>query len=141
MKTRIAIISAASLTILLLVQSGLALANTDLELIEAPEDLDKIKSCIGTRSIKKTKILNERVIVFYARGNKIYQNLLPRKCSGLNKDSIISYRLTTNRLCQHDQITILRDHGRTLSPGISCGLGKFEEVPSLDALKGLVEDD
>lgn len=140
MKIKKLVVGILSLTVVLLVvSSGQLFASTDepLEDIATEIDisLDNTEDCIGIRSIKKTKILTNQRILFYVSGKKIYQSNLPKRCPGLRHNSIISYTLNSSRLCHQDSITVLRDNGGFgLSEGVSCRLGKFEEVPDLEAL-------
>jgi hypothetical protein len=92
--------------------------------------------CILTTSIDRTQAVDDRTILFFMRGKKVYRNYLPRKCPGLQRQNRIMYRTRVNRLCDVDTITVLEQWGARLEPGFTCALGSFvpitpEEVEDL----------
>ena len=76
-------------------------------------------------------MLDDYRILFYMRGQDVYLNQLPRRCSGLGFEKSFSYRSTSGQLCDLDSITVLR--GGRISPGMTCGLGKFRPITEEDA--------
>ena len=97
--------------------------------------------CIDTRRISASEIIDDQNILFRMRDHTIYHNELPRRCPGLSRNKIISYRTTIGRLCSHDNITLLDRFGTGLSRGPSCGLGKFRPISNEEAqaLKGEID--
>lgn len=94
------------------------------------------QQCLSTSSIDRTRVLDDRTILFFMRGKRIYRNYLPRKCPGLEREQRIMYKTQGSRLCDIDTITVLEEWGGRLTPGFTCPLGSFvpitaEEVEDL----------
>lgn len=85
--------------------------------------------CISVSAIDRTDVIDDRTILFYMRGKKIYRNYLPRKCPGLDRHERFAYQVTSNRLCDIDTVTVLEQWGSRLSSGFTCGLGAFHPIP------------
>lgn len=111
--------------------SANALAQDD-EIYPVDESVES-ERCVSLTRLKDTDILNERNILFILRGNKIYRNVLPRRCPSLRNNRAISYRPTLNRLCESDLITVLEDPGFGSMAGPSCVLGKFYLMTEAEA--------
>src|SRR5262245_17661344 len=101
------------------------------------EDIDRTPAdCITTTSIDRTQAVDDRTIQFFMRGKKIYQNYLPRRCPGLQRQNRIMYKTRGSRLCDVDTVTVLEQWAGRLEPGFTCLLGSFvpitqEEVDEL----------
>jgi len=97
-----------------------------------PEQEAKIKpdgpavTCIPLRSIRSTRVRDDRTIDFYMGGNKVYRNTLPYSCPGLGFEERFGYATSLSQLCSVDIITVLRTS--PVPQGASCGLGKFQPV-------------
>ncbi len=104
------------------------------------ENDDGGERCITVRQITKSRIIDDRNILFYMRNRTIYHNELRRRCPGLTRNKIISYRTTIGRLCHSDFITLQDRFGMGTSLGASCSLGKFRPISKEEAqaLKGEV---
>ncbi len=108
---------------------------------------DTAELCVNIRRIKRTDVVDERNILFYMNGGKIYVNTLPRNCNGLRFNDGIMYETSLFELCNVDVITVLRRMGGIgFSPFGSCGLGKFrpitrEEVIALKTKKAESDDE
>lgn len=131
---------ASLLTLLITVpawaQSDGEAAATDAATDPAAEADDFDRSpvrCITANRVDRTKVIDERTIVFYMRGRDIYRNELAIDCRSLVREKRFSYDLHTNRLCNTDHITVLEYWGSTLQPGISCGLGLFYPITKEEA--------
>jgi hypothetical protein len=72
------------------------------------------------------------------RGGDIYRNELPNRCPTLDFEERFMYRVTLNRLCDLDVVTVLDDFGFGFVPGPTCGLGKFSPISEEEA-KALIE--
>ena len=88
--------------------------------------------CLKLSSIRQSEIINNRHILFHLPGGKTYVNVLPRACPGLTRQTAFMYRTSLNELCDLDMITVLDDIGFGLTPGVSCGLGRFYPVDDAD---------
>jgi len=89
------------------------------------------RTCITTRRITSSEVVNDLNIIFFTSGNTAYLNILPRQCKGLSRYRRFSYRTTAGSLCDLDTIQIIRGGD---FPGRTCRLGPFHPVPKEDAL-------
>ncbi|HET7132455.1 MAG TPA: hypothetical protein VFJ95_09410, partial [Gammaproteobacteria bacterium] len=81
----------------------------------AQGDFDRTPAdCVVTTSIDHTQAVDDRTILFFMRGKKVYRNYLPRKCPGLQRQNPIMYKTRGNRLCDVDTITVLQQWGARL---------------------------
>ena len=79
-------------------------------------------NCLNLLSIRSTRVIDDRTILFEMNGSKTYVNRLPNRCPGLKYEKRFLYSTSLSQLCGQDMITVLTDFGR----GASCGLGRFE---------------
>ena len=93
---------------------------------------DGYERCINSRFIRSTTVENDRNIVFFMRGKKIYLNTLPRPCRGLSREGRFSYVSYMNNLCRSDRINVMYDSGFGLQQGRMCQLGRFRLVTRED---------
>jgi hypothetical protein len=104
---------------------------------EVDEDAPSMDSggerCLNTRRISRTKVVDDRTIIFYMRGRETYVNILPRACNGLRRENRFSYQAQSSRLCDIDGIVVLYQAGATMRAGASCKLGLFHEITREDA--------
>ena len=84
--------------------------------------------CINIRSIRSSRVRDDRTIDFEVSNRKIYRNTLPNSCPNLGFEKRFSYRTSISQLCSVDIITVLWNVGPGLQPGASCGLGKFQPM-------------
>ena len=83
-------------------------------------------NCIRVSTIRDTRRVDDRTIIFETNGHRFYRNDLPQRCPRLAwPTTAISYKVTTNELCSVDIIHILDNGGGGLQDSGSCGLGKF----------------
>ncbi len=101
-----------------------AAARPSIDELEKFSKTGESESCVQIRSIRNTRVLDDRNILFYMTGGKVYLNTLPNKCSRLGFEQSFSYSTTGSRLCDVDIITVIAD---TFS-GVRCGLGAFQEL-------------
>jgi hypothetical protein len=87
------------------------------------------QSCLAQPMIKRTKILNDRNIVFVARDDSIYNNQLPRQCPSLKRGSLVNYPIEHGRLCAGANIQLLWEASpRNYVPAFVCQLGLFVPI-------------
>jgi len=89
---------------------------------------DKAIRCVDLISVDHSHIVEDGFILFYMRNKKIYLNALPNTCPGLKSAGTFMYRLSIQRLCNVDVITVLYRMAGGFSPGPSCGLGLFYPI-------------
>lgn len=93
--------------------------------------------CINIRRIRNTTIVDDKNILFYMSGSQVYHNILPRTCTGLSREGRFSYKTSASQLCDLDNINVLMSGARGMTPGRSCGLGRFHPISpeQADALR------
>ena len=99
-------------------------------------DFDRTPTdCITPSNIRDTKVIDDSTILFYMRGGaKItYRTALPHECPNLARENRFSYKVTMNRLCDSDLITVLEQYGAGLREGFTCRLGMFYPIPYEEA--------
>ena len=94
---------------------------------------DEPRDCINLREIDRTRVPDEDTILFFMRDGDVYRNDLPNRCPDLDFDERFMYRVSLNRLCDSDVITVIDDVGFGFMPGASCGLGKFRPISEEEA--------
>ena|SRR5688572_1621316 len=89
-------------------------------------------SCLKRAEIRRVKILSNGNIVFVTRFEEIYNNVLPKQCPGLQRNSLVNYNITNGRMCAGDRFQVLWEPqpGKYL-PAALCPLGAF--VPITEA--------
>jgi hypothetical protein len=83
--------------------------------------------------------LDERNVLFRARGNLLYRNHLPSECPGLDRNSRFAYE-TNGQLCESDTITIFSQWNSRLDPGVVCRLGAFQPIGE-EEIRDFTSDD
>jgi hypothetical protein len=86
----------------------------------------KAVDCVQLRSIRSTRVYGDSTIDFDLGGGKVYRNTLPYSCPSLGFEERFLYKTSLSQLCSVDIITVLQSPG--ITPGPSCGLGKFQPV-------------
>ena len=89
--------------------------------------------CIIHSRIDRTKVIDERTVVFYMRGGDVYRNRLSYDCPRLVREKRFSYDVRTSRLCSVDYISVLEYWGSSLREGMPCGLGSFYPITEEEA--------
>lgn len=85
--------------------------------------------CIPLVRIHSMKVLGDRAIEFKMKGGGSYINILPNPCPGLRPGRTIMYETHQSQLCHVDIIRVMESFGSGMQPIVSCGLGRFHEVP------------
>ncbi len=86
------------------------------------------ESCIPLRSIRNTRVHDDRTIDFHMNNGRIYRNTLPYDCGNLGFEEAFSYETSLSRLCSTDIITVLQQPIRSGLNGPRCGLGEFTPI-------------
>lgn len=104
------------------------------------EALDRTpRDCVAVSRIRRTKIVDDKTILFYMRGGSVYQNILERDCPRLEREGRFMYEVRSYRLCDIDTITVLDRFGSGFGRGFTCRLGEFlpitmEEAETIEAI-------
>ena len=56
---------------------------------EEPAYDENSSNCISTRRIRRTRVIDDRNILFYFVGGDVYHNILPAACNGLRRENQI----------------------------------------------------
>ena len=112
-------------TLALAATAGIAEAR-DRSAVPAATPIGDAVNCVPLRNIQSTRVYGDSVIDFHMSGGKVYRNVLPNSCPSLGFEERFLYKTSLSELCSVDIITVLTSPG--LSPGASCGLGKFQPV-------------
>jgi len=111
----------------IVVMSPLALADEDDETFIDRTPID----CVSTTRIRSTEVIDDRTIVFYLRGGRVYSNILDHDCPSLLREDLFAYEARGGRLCSSDFIRVLPRSGFGIGP--SCGLGDFHPITLAEA--------
>lgn len=65
------------------------------------------QSCLYQPTIKRSKVLNDRNILYVTKDNQSYNNVLPKQCPGLRRDTTLSYTYVNSKLCAGSTFTVL----------------------------------
>ncbi len=96
-------------------------------------------NCVDIIRIRNTRVVDDRTILFFMRGNTVYKNSLPNACPGLGFEKTFTYSTSLSRLCNTDIITVL--YTTPVQRGASCGLGMFERIDPASLKPASKEDD
>jgi hypothetical protein len=100
------------------------------------DDFDRTpQDCITPSNIRETVAVDDSTILFYMRGGgkPTYRSALSHACPNLGRENRFSYKVTMNRLCNSDLITVLEQYGAGLRDGFTCRLGSFYPIPYEEA--------
>lgn len=134
----------------LIIAFGMILAATAPMPLAAQDEeaLDRTpEDCITVGRIRRTRIVDDKTILFYMRGGRTYQNILERNCPRLEREGRFMYEIRGYRLCDIDTITVLDRFGSGFGRGFTCRLGEFhpvtpEEAEAIERIsEGEVEQD
>ena len=103
---------------------------------EVDEELDREPlRCVPMGQIQSSVVANDRSVLFYRSGVRIYLNILEQQCRGLQRNGLFSYRIRGGirvaRLCDSDAITVIDK--LTNSAGATCRLSVFHPVSEAQA--------
>jgi hypothetical protein len=94
---------------------------------------DEPVRCLSMGTIRSTRVVDDRTVLFFHGRARIYLNRLERECVGLARNGTFTYQVQSGaraaRLCDTDSITVLERAGR----GFNCGLGMFEPISQEEA--------
>lgn len=119
--------------------AGASAQNSD----EAGDEPRELRACLSHPTIDRTKILNDRNIVFVTRNDTIFHNELPKQCPSLRRNSLVNYGIANGRVCAGDRFQVLWEAspGNYL-PASLCVLGSFRPISAaeLEDLQAMTEE-
>lgn len=93
------------------------------------EPLSVAQECLNQHSIKRTKVLNDRNILFVDQDGQNYVNQLLRQCPSMRRNSLLNYPIANSRLCAGNSFVLLMELGMgNYVPSFVCQLGMFVPV-------------
>jgi hypothetical protein len=135
--------SAATCAVLLVAALTTPIAAQQNDDAEATATSSAPRSCLPHPTIDRTKVLNDRNIVFVTRDDTIYHNELPKQCPSLKRNSLVNYGIANGRVCVGDRFQVLWETspGNYL-PASMCQLGSFRPISNteLDDLLAMTEE-
>ena len=132
--------AAACAALLAIAVPGAAQQNEDTGVTDAAGP----RACLPAPTIRRTKILNNRNIVFVTRQEEIYSNELPKQCMTLNRRSLINYGIANGRVCAGDRFQVMLETApKNFLPGPLCEFGTFVPITEaeLEDLTAMTEPD
>ncbi len=106
-------------------------APRDRNAVPSATPIGKDVGCVTLNQIRSTRVHGDSTIDFHMTGGRVLRNTLPNSCPSLGFEERFAYKTSIGQLCSVDIITVLRSPD--LSPGASCGLGRFQPVTLDDA--------
>ncbi|MGD8341511.1 MAG: hypothetical protein PVH89_12060 [Gammaproteobacteria bacterium] len=67
--------------------------------------------CVNVRNIDHTVVVDDQNILFYMKGDRIYQNHLRHPVPGLDRNDPFMYQTFSTQLCRSDTVTVLERWG------------------------------
>jgi len=86
------------------------------------------ESCIPLNRANNSIVRDDRTIDFVGPGGRGWRNVLPSDCPGLGSEKAFSFSTSLSQLCSTDIIRVIQHLGPGISPGASCGLGRFTPI-------------
>jgi hypothetical protein len=100
---------------------------------EADDAPSVSQPCLNHPTIRRTKVLGDRNIVFTLRDGTIYNNQLPRQCPSLRRDSVVNYAVENSRLCAGASFQVLWETSLgNYVPAFVCRLGSFVPITAAE---------
>ncbi len=128
------LLTLGSLTLAMTAAAQEDAADADAAAEATADDIDREgERCINVSRLRDTYVVDDRTVLFYMYGGDVYRNVLSYDCPNLKRQKAFSYKVTVNRLCSVDWITVIEGFGRGLRPGASCGLGQFYGISEDEA--------
>lgn len=99
------------------------------------------RACLVHSSIKRTRVIDARNIVFVTRDGSHYVSQLSRPCPSMRRNSLLNYPIQSGQLCAGATFAVLMDVGMNRVPTFMCQLGPFlprteDEIADLEAMTG-----
>jgi len=92
-----------------------------------PEGYGALERCISARSIRRTRVLDDRHVVFELPSKTYYLVQFQNRCHQLRRNSSIAYESSGGQLCRLDTIRAI-DNFRSGPIGPPCSIPGFYEV-------------
>jgi hypothetical protein len=80
------------------------------------DETDVVRTCINRSSIRSTKVLDDRNVLFVMRDKTTYNNPLAKHCPGMHRGSPLSFTYADNKLCAGNNFAVLIRTGPSSNP-------------------------
>ncbi|MEM7079103.1 MAG: hypothetical protein AAF513_10790 [Pseudomonadota bacterium] len=97
------------------------------ELLQEVVTTQEGQRCLALRQIKRFEIMNTELLLMHGRADKMWVSKMPKKCSALRKNMLVSLELFGSQICKNDRFKA-QDRGFTSGFFTTCRLGSFEPV-------------
>lgn len=91
------------------------------------------RTCISTRSIRRTRIIDDRNVLIYLSARRIYHNVLRNNCRGLKRLGTFSYNSSDGQMCEGDGIAGIHGAWDDVRPIPQCWLGVHRRISREEA--------
>jgi hypothetical protein len=93
----------------------------------------KTRSCVNTRRIRRTYIVDDRNLLFYLGTRTVLLNTMQEQCPGLKREGRFAWTTNSGVLCKGDGIAGFRDPWGPTRTVPRCSLGTFQQISREDA--------
>ena len=120
-------------------------AQLDVEaILSAPlddKDYQQRRNCLRMRAIDDVEVLDDELVVFHGRQNKLWLNQLSTRCLGLREDMLVELRGYAGSICRLDRFIARPRFSPMGAINAHCRLGSFETIDAVqvEALREAIE--
>ena len=120
-------------------------ARLDVEaILSAPlddQDYQQRRNCLRMRAIDDVEVLDDELVVFHGRQNKLWLNQLSTRCLGLREDMLVELRGYGGSICRLDRFIGRPRFSPMGAINAQCRLGSFETIDPMqvEALREAVQ--
>lgn len=87
------------------------------------------RNCIGTRRVRRTRIIDDNNVLFYLSGKIILHNELRQICPGLEEAGTFAFTSTDGAICKGDGLAPMKSNPwGAVRPIPQCWLGIHREI-------------
>jgi hypothetical protein len=91
------------------------------------------RNCVGTRRIRRTRIVDDGNVLIYLSGKLVLHNKLRQNCPGLERAGKFSFTSTDGAICKGDGLAPMNDPWGAVRPIPTCWLGVHREIDRVEA--------
>jgi hypothetical protein len=95
---------------------------------------DRTRNCVGTRRIRRTKIVDDGNVLIYLSAKLILHNQLRQLCPGLEQAGTFAFTSTDGAICKGDGLAPIKsDPWGPIRPIPTCWLGVHRQISAEEA--------
>ena len=85
--------------------------------------------CVSRHLVNRTEVLDDKHILFWGRGDRVWLNTLRSRCVGMRPRDTLQLEVRDNQICNFDMVSTIERFGAGFMPvSARCGLGDFVEI-------------